>query len=59
MTTYRRTSGDGPPACDQRAEADQVDPDALLTAQCPEQCSFFLIFVWIREEEKEGQQRLT
>jgi hypothetical protein len=43
MTTHRRTSGDGPPACDQRAGSDQVDPDALLTAQCPEQRSFFLI----------------
>jgi hypothetical protein len=31
----RRTSGDDPPACDQRAEADQVDPDALLTALMP------------------------
>jgi hypothetical protein len=41
---YRRTSGDGPPACDQRAEADLVDLDALLTAQYLVQGSFFLNF---------------
>ena len=41
---YRRTSGDGPLACDQREEAAQVGPDALLTAQCPVHGSFSRIF---------------
>src|SRR5215510_1905456 len=57
---YRRTSGDGAPACDQRAEADKVDLDALLTAHRPVQGSFSLDFLGgDLEKESEISEKRT